>query len=109
MWFLKNDDTDFANDVFAARGYNQQRVISEIPFLSEIDTFYFTAFWVLNTCRSSGMSLGHIPWNVIVEYGDRQGLDDENIDLFVAVITSMDNAYLKYNNEKVEKDSKRKK
>lgn len=59
------------------------------------DVFYITAFWELSTCRAFGMSLGPIPWNYIVQYADRRGLDDRMSRVFEYVIRELDEVYLR--------------
>ncbi len=53
-----------------------------------------TAFKRLNSCRQMGMVVGPIPWDRIVEYALREGLDPDFIDTFVAIIEEMDQSYL---------------
>ena len=54
-----------------------------------------TAFWELSSTRTFGMGIGPIPWNMMILYGSRKGLDDGMMDLFVQVIRELDEAYLK--------------
>ena len=70
------------------------------------DDFYIAAFWELSTERAFGMSLGPIPWSVIVEYGMVHGLDDDVLAVFVQVIRQMDGAYLEHH-ARVRKESVR--
>lgn len=65
--------------------------------------FYFTAFNELNTCRSVGMGAGPIPWTVIQEYADREGLDGEERSCLLYLIRAMDNAYLEHGRKEFEK------
>jgi hypothetical protein len=60
----------------------------------EADNFYLHAFFDLTTCRAIGMDLGPIPWTAIVAYADRAGLDPAGCEAFVAVIRTLDGAYL---------------
>ena len=66
------------------------------PEISEVEAFYFEAFNHLSTCRTVGMGAGPIPWHVIVDYGARFGLDDEEVDALVVIIFAMDNAWLSW-------------
>lgn len=45
------------------------------------------------------MSAGPIPWNHVVAYGSRSGLDEGMIRVMVRIIRALDNAYLKWNAE----------
>ena len=69
-----------------------------IPGLS----LYFNAFFDLTTNRQLGMSLGPIPFNSIIQYGEYyQFNSDEMFDL-IYFIREMDNAYLDYANSRSE-------
>jgi hypothetical protein len=59
------------------------------------DEFYLRAFWELSSCRQFGFSVGPIPWHIIVEYGDRKGLDRGMMEVFEYVIRELDEVYLK--------------
>ena len=41
-----------------------------------------------------GLSLGPIPWNHILTYGQVKGLDHDNFTLLQTVIRAIDEAYL---------------
>lgn len=49
----------------------------------------------MDTCRSSGLSIGPIPWTVIVQYAEYAKLDEDIIEAFVRIIRIMDDAFLK--------------
>lgn len=68
--------------------------------------FYFVAFNELTTCRSIGMGVGPIPWTVIQEFADREGLDGEERACLLYLIRSMDNAYLDWNKKEFDRKSK---
>jgi len=51
--------------------------------------------------------MGPIPWDAIVLYGSRKGLDDAMIDVLVAVIRELDEAYLKFQREDQKKRTKK--
>ncbi len=65
------------------------------PLLLPGDEFYIGAFHNLGTCRQYGMTVGPIPWNIIVEYAALHELDNELTKGFVKIISEMDKAYLK--------------
>ncbi len=49
-----------------------------------------------------------MPWDHIVAYGHHVGLDADIIDTFVALIRAMDEGYLGWATEEVERTSKQK-
>jgi len=54
------------------------------------------AFWELSSCRSfGGGAIGPIPWNRIIEYGERKGLDNSLIEVMEVVMREMDEAYIR--------------
>lgn len=63
------------------------------------DEWYLRAFWRLSTCRQIGMGVGPIPWNCIVQYADRYGLEPAVSEMFIEVVREMDSAYLKWSND----------
>ncbi len=65
------------------------------PSISVEDSFYLKAFIILGTSRINGMTVNHIPWDKILDYGLKFGLDSENIDSFLGIIMEMDRAFLK--------------
>jgi len=77
--------------------------LREAPSLLPGLDFYFTAFNELTTCRAIGMGVGPIPWNVVQEYADRQGLDDEERQCLLHLLRAMDNAYLDWGKKEYEK------
>ena len=59
------------------------------------------AFWELSSCRDfGGGATGPIPWTVIMQFADRQGLDKEATDIFLEIIRSLDSAWLEYQNKR---------
>ena len=67
---------------------------------------YFEAFWLLNSCRSVGFSIGFIPWTAIRLYASDQNLDIDIQNLMIKVIMAFDTEYVKSENAKIEKGSK---
>jgi hypothetical protein len=65
------------------------------PIINPGDEFYLHAWFELDSERSSGMSIGPIPWSKIVEYGIFHGIDRDVLEPFIQVIRQMDAAYLK--------------
>ena len=60
---------------------------------------FYSAFWDLTTCRPSGWSTQHIPWSAIVEWGQVNQLDSEEMDDLVFYIREMDGEFITYSNE----------
>lgn len=58
------------------------------------------AFWELSSTRQFGGVVGPIPWDMIVAYGERKGLDDAMMGVFEDVIRSLDESYLKWQRQK---------
>lgn len=59
------------------------------------DDFYIQAFWELSSCRDFGQFVGPIPWDKIVMYGERKGLDSAMIDVLEVVVRELDEVYLR--------------
>lgn len=61
------------------------------------DDFVLTAFYNLSSCRQFGEGVpGPIPWDKVVQYASRAGLDEENTETLVFIMREMDAAYLKW-------------
>jgi hypothetical protein len=59
------------------------------------DDFFIRAFWELSSCRDFGQFLGPIPWDKIILYGERKGLDEAMIGVLEVVIRELDEVYLR--------------
>lgn len=59
------------------------------------DEFYIRAFWELSSCRDFGQFVGPIPWDKIILYGERKGLDSDMINVLEVVIRELDEVYLR--------------
>lgn len=66
------------------------------PGLGRGDDFYLRAFWELSSCRQFGEVMGPIPWNFLIQYAERAGLDAGMIRVFEVVIRELDEAYLEH-------------
>lgn len=86
-----------------AKGRKPPEWYWEEPVIVDEDRFYLKAFNTLGTSRLNGMSVGPIPWDKILDYGIRFGLDSEMLDPFLKIILELDEAYLKELNKKQEK------
>ena len=74
------------------------------------DEFYIRAFWELSSCRQfyivQGVKgahtvLGPIPWDKLVEYGERAGLEPDMMNVFSVVIRELDEFYLAENRNSI--------
>lgn len=74
------------------------------------DVFYITAFWELSSCRQfyivqgtkgAHTVLGPIPWNHLVDYGERAGLEPDMLKVFIIVIRELDEFYLEENRNSI--------
>lgn len=59
------------------------------------DEFYLQAFRWLSTTRDFGAT-GPIPWDRIILYGERAGLDSAMMGVFLRVIQELDAEYMKW-------------
>lgn len=64
------------------------------PPAQMLDGFYLESFSALSSTRN--YELGPIPWDRIVEYGLRAGLDDDMIDAFVTLVRAMDAGFIEH-------------
>lgn len=69
--------------------------IANAPSLRQGLWFYLQAFFDLDGERSHGMGLGRIPWSAVMAYADYYDLDEEQTELLLQFIRSMDAAHLK--------------
>lgn len=58
------------------------------------------AFYKLSTCRQSGFGLSPIPWTAVIRYSEYMELDDDETDRFDYLIGKLDDAVLRYYEEK---------
>lgn len=77
--------------------------IQDAPDLEMGLEFTYQAFGKLTTCRSFGMGPGPIPWTAIDQYCSTYGVNGDHQEELEYLIERMDEAYLKYVNEKAEK------
>lgn len=64
--------------------------------------FYFTSFVTVSSCRPLGMSEGRIPWTAVWDYGDKMGLDEEEIEDLWMLVSLLDGEYLKLRQKQAE-------
>lgn len=85
MWLIEACDE---------RGQDYPEFIQNMPTLWPECDFYWYAFWDLNTCRSTGMSIGHIPWTAIKSYADQYELRGLQFNEFVSIIRALDDKFV---------------
>lgn len=73
--------------------------IQKAPVLGLGLSFYLQAFFDLDADRNVGMSLGRIPWSVVLQYAAFYRLTEEQTDCLTYIIREMDTAYTKYREE----------
>lgn len=64
------------------------------PLIDPVDIFYLKSFYDLSTCRSSGMSIGQIPWTAMITYATHYGLAWDVTEAFIDIMREMDEAYI---------------
>jgi hypothetical protein len=57
------------------------------------------AYWELDTCRQTGMSVGPIPWTAIQQYAEAEMLNADETYMLHTVIRSMDKKFKAYLDE----------
>lgn len=66
------------------------------PELTADQVPVWDAFWLLSTCRSTGFSVGPIPWTAINDYGLRYEMTLEEFESFSFLIRRMDSVWLEF-------------
>lgn len=69
----------------------------EVPFGLEL---YFLAYQDLSTCRPGGMGLYPVPWMAVRHYAEWMGLDEEQEEELHFFVRQLDEAWIKYWEEK---------
>lgn len=77
--------------------------IANAPVLLTGLDLYWNAFRSLSTCRQAIYNTeGPIPWNILQEYCDRIGIEDEDDrEYFIELIGQMDITYLNFKTKKM--------
>ena len=97
MWELEYKEKEFSIKAREAKGLPPPDWVENEPLLYPGDDFYLNAFYQLNSCRTfDGATPGQIPWDKIVLYADRHGLEPDVSKLFEHVLSDMDSAYLEW-------------
>lgn len=79
-----------------AEGHELPERMQNAPRLMLGLELYWSAFWDLTTCRTTGWSVAPIPWSAMREYVEVYELDEEQAESLFYLIRSMDNAYMDY-------------
>lgn len=66
---------------------------------------FYLAFADLSTCRQLGQAEGPIPWNLVEEWCDRNGIEGEQRDDLKYYVGQMDNVYLKHRANEIKKSA----
>ena len=107
MWELKygeHEETMWARLGDASHIPDQ---LKNAPVLMDGQEFYWNAFWRLSSDRPVGMGLGPIPFSSVVMYASLYDMDHEGLTELAHIMQGMDNAFLKYQQEKSDKEKKR--
>ena len=104
-WELEYSDKAWVVEAAIERGLPLPSWATNEPEIYPIDQFYLAAFSELGTCRQFGFSAGPIPWDRIILFGEKAGLDNEMIPIFVRVIRAMDAAWLTWQGKKKPEDA----
>ena len=101
MYQLRHGDSeDMIIRECANMGRELPGFIKNAPELPLCLAMYYEAFFDLHSCRSSGMGLGMIPWTSVQQYADLSGFDEDQAADLHYYIRCMDNAFLKWQEEK---------
>ena len=79
--------------------------IANAPTLGPFQEVYWQAFQDLTSSRSTGFSVGYIPWGAMRDYVQWHDFDKETAEDFFLILRIMDRAYVEWC-EKQRKDSK---
>jgi hypothetical protein len=60
-----------------------------------VEQLFLTAWERLSSCRQIGMTVGPIPFHLMVWYAERQGFDRDTIDTFCEVLGELDALWLR--------------
>ena len=70
------------------------KFVSERPELCMWSRWVYTDFERLSRSRSSGMGLGSIPLSEIINYFDRVGFYDNDLEKFIEIIQAIDETFI---------------
>jgi hypothetical protein len=109
LWELR-----FARDGWAIESGQYQRShagrvpdwYQKEPTVNVADRFWLDSFFELSTCRHYGATAGPIPWNMIVEYGERKQLEPSMIDILLKVIRVLDLAWMDWKEEQRDRQTR---
>lgn len=97
-------------NAYAARGdFTHQvfKILAEEPALSPAHVFYWNAYHILTSERSSSFGgAGRIPWTATMQYAERYSLTFDEAELFAEIIREMDSVVLSASDEQAEQQNK---
>jgi len=76
--------------------------IQNAPQLELGNGLYWSAFFDLTTCRTTGWSVAPIPWTAMKEYSEVNEFDEYQTETLFFVVRAMDNAYMDWRAKKAE-------
>lgn len=79
--------------------------LREAPLLWSSLTWIYYAFCELSTCRQSALTCGPIPWTAVMQFADREGMDESDRRDLLYLIRKMDEAYIDHAKEASSKQS----
>lgn len=106
LWELRYSRDSFSVEAAVEKGRPLPDWYLQEPVLQGADGFYLRAFWDLSSCRPSSFSVGPIPWNLIVQYAERYGLDEDIVESFIYIMRAMDKVYLDWVDKELENKTK---
>lgn len=81
--------------------YEEFPWMKDEPRVQPGDNFYITAFYQLSTCRDYSMGIGPLPYDKVIEYAARAGLDEDMSTIFEYAMSAMDQAFLKWKSDEM--------
>lgn len=73
--------------------------IKDAPDLALGLELYYEAFWDLTTCRPVGWTAQPIPWSAVIEWGQLNELDPEEMDDLIFYVRELDAEFLTWASE----------
>lgn len=101
MWNLQYGDREWEVEARQKRGLPIPDWMKDKPVVPPYLVWFWTAYWELDTCRT--WTYGYpraIPWLAVKQYADYHDMD---FDYLFGIVYRMDDAYLRYKAEQVEK------
>lgn len=105
LYQLNHADVDEAKiiDALVRSGRPIPKDLVDAPSLFQGLSMFYRAFMQLNSCRSSGMGEGPIPWTAILLWCDENEVEGRQRRMVFNHVRSMDNSYLAHRADKMPK------